>query len=534
MIAQQPQGGLGQVSQPPQAKPPSALPQQPAQKVDQTAQADQIAAENLTPKADGFDVDAEMAKYRQGQNVLDAQIQKMQLALEKRMQPNQGLAFDPKMLALGVGLAQPTKTGNFFEALGQGASSYGRAAQEEVTGQNELMNKQFELQKSVQDERKRRLMENASSNLYRKVKTEGGEESFEFDPNAAQRMTQLSGDPKYIAQVAEQQKKARIEKAYQNMFTEIKTPTKEGEAPTVAYQVNPTAVRDIFRLAGPKDALEFVKAIPEMRKAGLLGDRSTEGTPFDALAMMASDPAIRQQAVLAGQRYKAGLIKEEDADKLAQQMLSMMTSHMDRQSSLAQSAAIASVGNLLAREKLDEKIRENQTKLTDEQKILYRQSVIPILNEGTKASNALASLAQIENVVGKAPSGVIKGVYAKSVGALFGTDDNTALTNLTALSKSLIPQIPRLPGSASNLDAKNLEESIGKLADPLKTNEQRIKIIAEIKEGFQILQNKSDAVQEYWDSNRKLPKWTTEVAPVGTPAAGSKFKVIGTEPAKAQ
>jgi hypothetical protein len=526
------QGGLNQVAQ---APPPNQAnqPVQPAPKLDQASQADQIASENLSNKG-GFDVDAEMSKYRQGQNVLDTQIQKMQEALTKRMQPNQGLNYDPKLLALGIGMAQPTKTGNFFESLGQGASAYNKASQDELTGQSELMNKQVALQRSVQEDRKQRLLENASSKLYKKVKDPYGQDTFVFDPNAAQLLTQLSGDPKYVAQIVDQQKKTNIETAYRDMFTQVEIPGKEGEKPTTSYQVNPTAVRDIFRLAGPKDALEFIKAIPEMRKAGLLGDRSTEGTPFDALAMMAQDPTIRQQAVLAAQRYKSGLIKEEDADKLANQMLTMMTSHMDRQSALAQSAAVSSMANLLAREKLEEKIRENQSKLTDEQKILFRQSVIPIINEGTKASSALSSLAQIENVVGQAPSGVIKGVYAKSVGALFGTDDNTALANLSALSKSLITQIPRLPGSASNLDAKNLEASIGNLADPFKTNEQRIKIIAEIRDGFQRLQNRADSVQEYWDTNRKLPKWTSDNAPAGTPPSGKpKFTVLGTEPAKA-
>jgi len=518
MIAQQPQGGLGQVSQPPQAKPPSALPQQPAQKVDQTAQADQIAAENLTPKAEGFDVDAEMAKYRQGQNVLDAQIQKMQLALEKRMQPNQGLAFDPKMLALGVGLAQPTKTGNFFEALGQGASSYGRAAQEEVTGQSELMNKQFELQKSVQDERKRRLMENASSNLYRKVKTEGGEESFEFDPNAAQRMTQLSGDPKYIAQVAEQQKKSRIEKAYQNMFTEIKTPAKEGEAPTVAYQVNPTAVRDIFRLAGPKDALEFVKAIPEMRKAGLLGDRSTEGTPFDALAMMAQDPAIRQQAVLAGQRYKAGLIKEEDADKLAQQMLSMMTSHMDRQSSLAQAAAVSSVSQLLARQKFDDAQQAAELKKVagqQAQKQAYdtAQDVINQVNYIRKHPGRMSGLGVMN------PTQLVPGTDAYDF-----KNEMDKLKSQTFLANA---QSLRGMGAMSNKEGDKIQDAIAKL-NPGMSKTAFENSLNEITTVMTRAQQRAKDIAE-----GRPPKFDDET-PQPAASGKSKFKVVGTEPAKAQ
>jgi len=517
MINEQPQGGLGQVSQP-QPRPPSALNQpQPAQKVDQATQADQIAAENLTPKTESFDVDAEMAKYRQGQNILDAQIQKMQQALEKRMQPNQGLPFDPKMLAFGVGLAQPTKTGNFFESLGQGASAYGRASQEELTGQNELMSKQVELQKAVQDERKRRLMENASSSLYRKVKSPTGEESYEFDPNAAMRMTQLSGDPKYIAQVAEQQKKARIENAYQNMFTEIKLPAKEGETAPVSYQVNPTAVRDIFRLAGPKDALEFVKAIPEMRKAGLLGDRSTEGTPFDALAMMAQDPTIRQQATLAAQRYKAGLIKDEDADKLAGQMLTMMTSHMDRQSALAQSAAIASVSQMLARAKFDEAQQAAEMKKVagqQQQKQAYdtAQDVINQVNYIKNHPGRMSGLGTLN------PAQLVRGTEAYNfVNEMDKLKSQTFLANVQSM-KGL--------GALSNKEGDKIQDAIAKL-NPGMSKKEFDHSLGEINAIMLRAQQRAKDIAE-----GRPPVFENETPP---PSAGGKpkFKVVGTEPAKA-
>lgn len=129
MIAQQPQGGLGQVSQPPQAK-PAALPQaKPAQKMDQSAEADRIAAEQVTAQDEPFDVNREITNLNKGRMQLDAQIQKMQESLAKR----QTLPYDPRFMALGVGLATPTKTGSFIESLGQGMGKFHEA----TLGENE-------------------------------------------------------------------------------------------------------------------------------------------------------------------------------------------------------------------------------------------------------------------------------------------------------------------------------------------------------------------------------------------------------------
>ena len=123
MIAQQPQGGLGQVSQPPQAK-PAAMPQgKPAQKTDQAADADRIAAEQITAQDEPFDVNKEITNLNKGRMQLDAQIQKMQESLAKRTT----LPYDPRFMALGVGLAQPTKTGQFVESLGQGMGEFHKA-----------------------------------------------------------------------------------------------------------------------------------------------------------------------------------------------------------------------------------------------------------------------------------------------------------------------------------------------------------------------------------------------------------------------
>ena len=151
MIAQQPQGGLGQVSQPPQAR-PAAMPQgKPAQKTDQAADADRIAAEQITAQDEPFDVNKEITNLNKGRMQLDAQIQKMQESLAKRTT----LPYDPRFMALGVGLAQPTKTGQFVESLGQGMGGFQKATTDEATRQQELGTQNLDLMMKQQQLRQK-------------------------------------------------------------------------------------------------------------------------------------------------------------------------------------------------------------------------------------------------------------------------------------------------------------------------------------------------------------------------------------------
>jgi hypothetical protein len=137
MNAQQPpvQGGLNQVSQPPQPKAP------PPGKVDQSAEADRIAAEQVTAQDEPFDVNREITNLNKGRMQLDAQIQRMQESLAKRQQ----LPYDPRFMALGVGLAQPTKTGSFVESLGQGMGKFHEATLGENQRQQEMDTQNLDL-----------------------------------------------------------------------------------------------------------------------------------------------------------------------------------------------------------------------------------------------------------------------------------------------------------------------------------------------------------------------------------------------------
>jgi hypothetical protein len=447
--------------------------------------------------------------------------------------------FSNMGLALSRGFFRPTKTGGFGESLSNVAEEVQKSQDQEARENVTNLQARMALARSGSERQKEKDVEVAMGSLYEQTP-----KGYRINPTIAMKLAGILKDPKFLEQYNQQVQQDKIREVGMSILQPRKIEGKDGAPATTVMDFNPNAVYELMKISSnPMQSLsEVAKLIPELRKSGMLTGLQEEGTPFDALIMMAPTPAIKQQAEYLAKKYVKGTIDPDKGLAMANQMITMATAHMDKEATMKfhQANQGLMVGMRqdsiqLQREKFAELQKENEKKLTDEQKILYRQSVIPILNEGTKASNALTALSQLEDVIQSAPSGIIKGTLANSVGRLFGTDDNTALANLKALSKSLIPLIPRLPGSASNLDAKNLEVSLGDFADPFKTNEQRIVLAKSIKKSFQNLQNKADEVQDYWDANKKLPKWTSEKVsepqPSPTPQTGG-FKIIGVEKAK--
>jgi hypothetical protein len=441
--------------------------------------------------------------------------------------------FSNMGLALSRGFFRPTKTGSFFESLGNVAEEVGKSQESEERNRIANLQARMALARQGSERQREKDIEVAMGTLYEKTP-----KGLRMNPDMAMKLASILRDPKILEQYNQQEQQDRVRSVAMNILQPRKVEGKNGEPAKTVMDFNPNAVYELMSVASnPLQSLsEVTKLIPDLRKSGMLSGLQEEGTPFDALVMMAPTPAIKQQAEYLAKKYVQGTIDPDKALAMSNQMMTMATAHMDKEQTLqfqrAQQALMAGMRQdslQLQRDQFNEKQKENDKKLTDEQKILYRQSVIPIVNEGVKATNALTALAQIEDVASRAPSGIIKGAMANSVGKLFGTDDNTALADLNSLSKSLLTQIPRLPGSASNLDAKNLEASIGNLADPYKTNQQRLELINSIKKGFQTLQNRADEVQDTWDSTRKLPRWTSEKAPSGSTQGVVDFSQLPTK-----
>jgi cytochrome c556 len=447
--------------------------------------------------------------------------------------------FSNMGLALSRGFFRPTKTGGFGESLSNVADEVQKSQEQESKDTVTNLQARMALARSGSERQREKDVEVAMGNLYQETP-----KGYRINPQVALKIAGILKDPKFLEQYNQQVQQDKIREVGMSILQPRKVEGKDGAPATTVMDFNPNAVYELMKISSnPMQSLsEVAKLIPELRKSGMLTGLQEEGTPFDALIMMAPTPAIKQQAEYLAKKYVKGTIDPDKGLAMANQMITMATAHMDKEATMkfhqANQALMSGMRQdslQLQRDKFVELQKENEKKLTDEQKILFRQSVIPIINEGTKATNALTALAQIQDVASRAPSGIIKGAMANSVGKLFGTDDNTALADLNSLSKSLLTQIPRLPGSASNLDAKNLEASIGNLADPYKTNQQRLELINSIKKGFQALQYRADEVQDTWDSTRKLPRWTSEKVsepqPVSAPQSGG-FKIIGVEKAK--
>jgi hypothetical protein len=447
--------------------------------------------------------------------------------------------FSNMGLALSRGFFRPTKTGSFFESLGNVAEEVGKSQDQEARENVTNLQARMALARSGSERQREKDVEVAMGSLYEQTP-----KGYRINPSIAMKLAGILKDPKFLEQYNQQVQQDKIREVGMSILQPRKVEGKDGEPAKTVMDFNPNAVYELMKISSnPMQSLsEVAKLIPELRKSGMLSGLQEEGTPFDALIMMAPTPAIKQQAEYLAKKYIKGTIDPDKGLAMANQMITMATAHMDKEATLKfhQANQGLMIGMRqdslqLQREKFAELQKENDKKLTPEQNNIHKNVIVPIINQGLKANDALMALDQIENVAKSAPSGIVKGALANSVGKLFGTDDNTALANLNSLSKSLLTQIPRLPGSASNLDAKNLEASIGDLASPYKTNEQRIVLINSIKKGFENLQNKSDAIQDYWKENKDIPRWAKEKSnepqPVTAPQSGG-FKIIGVEKAK--
>lgn len=451
--------------------------------------------------------------------------------LTDRLDVRKGRLFDPELMGLAAGFLGPTETGSFGEALGRAAKGYSEAARAGEKQDIDLAKMRMELAKSGIDIEREKAVQEAIPSLYTQTST-----GLEFNPEAAKKLAVATRDPKIMQMIYEQDKTRRLREAGQSVFT----PITDDQGKTT-YKFNPDSV---FMLAKASDnpletIAKYADMVPKLRKAGMIKDLSGDiTTPFDAIVLMADSlgktgPAYKDQAMRLAKQYQTGMIDEDKANSLAQQMMTAINSSVDRQTAQENNRIMQGFQRQLAQQnfdlnqqKLQDKREENEKKLSDEQKITFNKIVTPIINEGIKGNSALMQVQALRDVIESAPSGTISGAYAASVGRLFGTDDRTAQLKLEGLSKGLIPLIPRLPGSASNLDSNNLEKSLMKLESINLTNDQRRELVNEIYEGFKRLTDRADRVQSFWDANKKFdPKILNPDQPKPAPSSATPSPV---------
>jgi hypothetical protein len=309
----------------------------------------------------------------------------------------------------------------------------------------------------------------------------------------------------------------------------------ELQAAQQAFLADPSNKDAFNRLTKVMPVKEVIDLAKNRSKINALskGEAGTEATPFDVLV---NDPnkTIALQARQYQDLYRKGDIDSEKAATFIQHMGDQIMRHEDRMAQRGITNAMVGINTQLKQAQLDKLQEEQKGYLTPQQKLDYQKIVQPAILEASKANTALNQLDQMREISQRAPSGILQGGTAATLGRLTGSDKNTALRELEAQTSSLITLIPRLPGSQSNLDASNLRTSIGKLEDLTLTNAQREKLIDEIQIGFQKLAERGDQVQQTWETSKTLDPVLVNRKAGKTDETGGKDKKPETSKATAE
>jgi len=150
-------------------------------------------------------------------------------------------------------------------------------------------------------------------------------------------LAKLTGDPKFTEAIAGAKARDIKRQAFSDIFA-TKTVTDDKGQTKQIMEFNPYKLSEYLKKSSDPAQLskEIAEAAKEFRKNRMfVGDLSGEPTPFDALAIMGSTPEIKAQALHLAKQYQSGLIDEDKANTLAQQMLSTDTANMGREAQLA-------------------------------------------------------------------------------------------------------------------------------------------------------------------------------------------------------
>lgn len=256
----------------------------------------------------------------------------------------------------------------------------------------------MELSKSQLASEKEKSLQTAIGNLYKTTISPSGEEIQTINPQAVKSISILTGNPQIAMQMVEQEKARRIEAAKSNAFIKEITPATDKEPEKTSFRFNPSAINNIFSAGGSfKDISEIAKTIPEMRRAGMLSTSGIEGTPFDALAIMAP-PEFKARAEWLQKQYKSGAFKDdESAEKEADKFMNMITQRQNHQEALAFRQAVVGTQQLMQQETSN--LRREQFEATQRQKnekvIDAQQSII------NSANDLISSVEDVRNHPGR-------------------------------------------------------------------------------------------------------------------------------------
>ena len=402
------------------------------------------------------------------QQLLDQHMQELDALLAKK-------GGDTPWFKIAAGFLKPTRTGSFGESAGNAAEAMSNYQEEQQKQEIPLAQARIGLLQNKISTQQAQEAKNLLPELYTTAIDRNGVEQSIFNPKVAQRLGAITGDQKYLAMIPEETRKNQLRVARDNLLT----------LPDGTRGFNPRASAQLYSL-DPKEALETFKSIPDLRRAGMLPSNGAEGTPFDALALTLEGP-FKDQAVLLANRYKNGLIKDEDADKMANQLLTASTSHLDRQSAQDQAQATHALANVIAQDSLNFRKTTEQNKEEEKQNEVRKKNEQLRDSQVQSADNTIKAVNDLRNHPGRI-SGLTGTVDLRKY--VPGTDEYDFLNALETAKSNIFSstaQGMKGLGALSNAEGNKLTALYGSLNPGMskaafdKTLDQITKIMNEHK-----------------------------------------------------
>lgn len=409
---------------------------------------------------------------------------------------NRQQLFDPTLLAMAQGFLAPTRSGGFGESLGNVAARVAPVQEQEQQRAVQMAQLRSEMATQELGERQATRRQEALGKMYKK--DEAGNLTMDLD--AALRYAQLTGDPKIFAEVAAKQKEMGLQSARDQVFK----PTAEGK-----YQFDPSGLGRVFALGGAKELAEVVKSVPELRKMGLLGEVGAEGTPFDAIATLAKDPLIKQQAVEAAARYKKGLIDDKQAENLSKDMMQMHLAQFNAEQARAQTAAFNTLSSQLARERFEATERERAEKAEKER----AKSGSELQTTVDAADRTISQIKHIQGHPGK-ESGLTAAIRPTQL--IPGTDAYDFNEQIKVLkSQAFLASVQQMKGlgALSNAEGARVENALQSI-NPNMSKKEFDRALNEVIGLMELAKERARASYE-----RRPPAFTQSTSPGATPAA---------------
>jgi hypothetical protein len=281
--------------------------------------------------------------------------------------------FSNMGLALSRGFFRPTKTGSFFESLGNVAEEVGKSQDQEARENVTNLQARMALARQGSERQREKDIESTMAGLYEKTPTG----TLKMNPEMAMKLASITKDPKFLQQLIAEQKQEALSTVGNQLITTTQVTKPDGTV-EAKFKINPAKFGDYVKLTGdPLGASEkLADAIKKMRASGMISDMGDASNPFESLKLTAEllGKGGESYTKLIDHYSKiAPSMDPETAAKKAGDLLQQMNQHLDRNTQMANTMMIATsnqamaqaqrdFGNQIKQSELDRKLEEAKDK----------------------------------------------------------------------------------------------------------------------------------------------------------------------------